>query len=114
MYRLFRSHLLSTPFSEQAMKTLSLTLGASAPGLRLASIGNILVWQTTFRRTSATDLLKPIAWSAADLLTGPRTLKVRQCQDDRGCGWLFIDESRAQNRRWCSMGDCGNRAKAQR
>jgi predicted RNA-binding Zn ribbon-like protein len=112
MYSLFRSHLLSRPFSESAMKMLSLTLGGSAAGLRLESIGNSLGWQTDFRHTS--DLLKPIAWSAADLLTGPRTLKVRQCQDDRGCGWLFIDESRSQNRRWCSMGDCGNRAKAQR
>ncbi|MGK9243238.1 CGNR zinc finger domain-containing protein, partial [Inquilinus limosus] len=59
-------------------------------------------------------LLRPIALSAAALLTGPRAGRVRQCQDERGCGWLFIDESRAQNRRWCSMGDCGNRAKASR
>jgi predicted RNA-binding Zn ribbon-like protein len=114
VYQLFQSRLATKQFSEQAMKALNLTLGASAPGLRVASIRNILVWQTTFRRTSPADLLKPIAWSAADLLTGPRAQKIRQCQDDRGCGWLFVDESRAQNRRWCSMGDCGNRAKARR
>jgi len=60
------------------------------------------------------DLLKPIVTSAAALMTGPRARRVKQCQDDRGCGWLFIDESRAQNRRWCAMGDCGNRAKAHR
>ena len=59
-------------------------------------------------------LLTPIIVSAADLMTGPRAGRVKQCQDDRGCGWLFVDESRAQNRRWCSMGDCGNRAKAHR
>jgi predicted RNA-binding Zn ribbon-like protein len=59
-------------------------------------------------------LLRPIVLSAAELMTGVRASKVRQCQDDRGCGWLFVDESRLQNRRWCSMGDCGNRAKAHR
>ncbi|MGX5829863.1 CGNR zinc finger domain-containing protein [Mesorhizobium sp. 43Arga] len=62
----------------------------------------------------ASSFLMPIAMSAAELMTGVRSKKVRQCQDDRGCGWLFVDESRAQNRRWCSMGDCGNRAKAHR
>jgi predicted RNA-binding Zn ribbon-like protein len=59
-------------------------------------------------------LLKPLIVSAADLMTGPRAGRVKQCEDDRGCGWLFVDESRTQNRRWCSMGDCGNRAKAHR
>jgi predicted RNA-binding Zn ribbon-like protein len=63
---------------------------------------------------AAPELLGPIAWSAAALLLGPRATKIRQCQDERGCGWLFLDESRAQNRRWCSMGDCGNLAKARR
>jgi predicted RNA-binding Zn ribbon-like protein len=58
--------------------------------------------------------LRPIVLSAAELMTGVRAPKVRQCQDDRGCGWLFVDESRMGNRRWCSMGDCGNRAKAHR
>jgi len=31
-----------------------------------------------------------------------------------GCGWLFLDETRNRSRRWCSMKDCGNRAKARR
>jgi predicted RNA-binding Zn ribbon-like protein len=114
IYQLLWSRLVTKQSSERAMKALNLTLSASAPGLGVASIRNVLVWQTTFRRTSPADLLKPIAWSAADLLTGHRAQKIRQCQDDRGCGWLFVDESRAQNRRWCSMGDCGNRAKAHR
>jgi predicted RNA-binding Zn ribbon-like protein len=73
-----------------------------------------LAWQPHAGSSDAADLLAPVALSAAELMTGTRAGKIRQCQDDRGCGWLFVDESRAQNRRWCSMGDCGNRAKAQR
>jgi predicted RNA-binding Zn ribbon-like protein len=114
VYQLFRARLAAQRYSESHVKLLNATLRASAPGLRVASVRSLLVWSPAFAHTSPADLLKPIAWSAADLLTGPRAQKIRQCQDDRGCGWLFIDESRAQNRRWCSMGDCGNRAKARR
>jgi predicted RNA-binding Zn ribbon-like protein len=84
---------------------------SSAPGLAQSRIA--LKWHCA-AKADAETLLKPIAWSAAGLLMGPRAQKLRQCQDDRGCGWLFIDESRAQNRRWCSMGDCGNLAKSRR
>ena len=34
--------------------------------------------------------------------------------DEGGCGWLFLDQSKNGSRRWCSMADCGARAKARR
>jgi predicted RNA-binding Zn ribbon-like protein len=47
-----------------------------------------------------------------------RTLDARQLKtcplDEGGCGWLFLDRSRNSSRRWCSMEDCGARAKARR
>lgn len=36
--------------------------------------------------------------------------RVRQCAG-QPCGWLYVDLSPGQRRRWCSMQDCGNRAK---
>jgi predicted RNA-binding Zn ribbon-like protein len=39
--------------------------------------------------------------------------RVRQCSNPQ-CGWLFLDNSKSGNRRWCSMSACGNRAKAHR
>ncbi len=57
-------------------------------------------------------LLARLAQSAADLLGNPgRLARVRVCEGE-GCGWLFVDDSRSARRRWCSMSDCGNRAKA--
>ena len=53
----------------------------------------------------------PVVHDAADLLTSGLLDRVGQCADDR-CGWLFLDMSRNRSRRWCSMEDCGNRAKA--
>jgi predicted RNA-binding Zn ribbon-like protein len=52
-----------------------------------------------------------VAWDAAQLLASDRVHKIGCCANDT-CGWLFVDESRRHNRRWCSMEDCGSRAKA--
>ncbi|HET9663959.1 MAG TPA: CGNR zinc finger domain-containing protein [Burkholderiales bacterium] len=69
--------------------------------LALRSAGDCAVW-----------IRHLIVGSVTGLLTSGDMRRVARCQDDRGCGWLFIDNSRAGNRRWCSMSDCGNRAKA--
>jgi predicted RNA-binding Zn ribbon-like protein len=57
--------------------------------------------------------LYPVLWNAAELLTSGEARRVRRCADSR-CAWLFLDTSRTHRRRWCSMDDCGNRAKVRR
>lgn len=54
-----------------------------------------------------------VADDAAELLTSDLLARVKECRGDR-CTWLFLDESRNRSRRWCDMGDCGNRAKVRR
>ena len=58
-------------------------------------------------------ILWPIVWSAADVLVQDDPARVKSCGDER-CAWVFYDTSRNGSRRWCSMQDCGNRAKARR
>jgi predicted RNA-binding Zn ribbon-like protein len=60
--------------------------------------------------------LWPVAKDAADLLTSDRAERVRICEmtAEGECDWLFLDETKNGTRRWCSMRDCGNRAKARR
>lgn len=70
-------------------------------------------WEFDIRSGTALALLAPVLWSAGDLLAGPRLDRVRRCANPE-CGWLFLDDSRAGKRRWCSMSACGNRAKARR
>jgi predicted RNA-binding Zn ribbon-like protein len=70
-------------------------------------------WDVDVRSGTALSLLAPVLWTAGDLLTGPRLDRVRRCANPE-CGWLFLDDSRAGKRRWCSMQSCGNRAKARR
>jgi predicted RNA-binding Zn ribbon-like protein len=59
-------------------------------------------------------LLWPIAISAVALLTSDRLHRVKQCPGCGDCGWLFLDVSKNATRRWCSMDDCGSRAKMRR
>ena len=61
---------------------------------------------------SADMVLFPVARSAAHLLTSEDLGRVKECaNDEEGCGSMFIDRSKGQSRRWCSMQSCGNRAK---
>jgi predicted RNA-binding Zn ribbon-like protein len=64
--------------------------------------------------TDALDgILNPIIRSAVDLLVSEHVKKLKTCADPT-CGWVFLDKSRNNSRRWCDMKDCGNRAKAKR
>ena len=114
IYQILLSQIHGKPFDRSALRIIDAVTRAEARGLHTVPSRGALRWRSDHRHGAADDLLKPIAWSAIGLAMGPRSGKVRQCQDDRGCGWLFVDGSRAQNRRWCSMGDCGNRAKVLR
>ena len=70
-------------------------------------------WERSGDGGALDQMLWSVAHDAADLLTSGELDRVGQCADDR-CGWLFLDTSRNRSRRWCSMEDCGNRAKARR
>jgi len=60
-------------------------------------------------------MLWPVVDAAAGLLADPGA-QVRVCgmYETDECSWLFVDRTKARTRRWCSMKDCGNRAKARR
>jgi predicted RNA-binding Zn ribbon-like protein len=59
--------------------------------------------------------LRPVAADAAELLQGELE-RVRMCEEsvEGRCAWLFLDTTRNHSRRFCSMKDCGNRAKQRR
>ncbi len=58
-------------------------------------------------------LLGPIAASAMMLITTADRARLKQCGGHH-CGWLFLDTTKSNNRRWCEMEVCGNRAKQKR
>jgi predicted RNA-binding Zn ribbon-like protein len=113
LYRLFDAQAQGRPAAPRDLEALNQAL-AHAPvrkALRRGRSG--YEWEVDARSGTALALLAPVLWSAGDLLAGPRLDRVRRCANPE-CGWLFLDDSRAGKRRWCSMSACGNRAKARR
>ena len=48
---------------------------------------------------------------ALAILAGSDWARLKVCRAE-DCRWAFYDASRNHSRTWCSMSDCGNRAKA--
>jgi predicted RNA-binding Zn ribbon-like protein len=95
----------------RALAELNRDIAALSPGRILQRRGVKVEW--VFQGSGAEWLAHAIVSDAAELLATGLCTRIRQCQD-AACGWLFLDRSRENNRRWCSMRDCGNRAKARR
>ena len=67
-------------------------------------------WRPQRRWRSPETLLLPIARSLADLVCNEDFTYLKACEGPT-CTLLFIDRTRGDGRRWCSMAVCGNRAK---
>jgi predicted RNA-binding Zn ribbon-like protein len=111
--------ILSAVAADRSPETKDLTilngeLPKALARLRLIKGGDALLWGWDENTTALDRMLWPVARSAAELLTSEKVVRMGQCPDDRGCGFLFLDMSRNRSRRWCDMRDCGNRAKVKR
>ena len=61
-------------------------------------------------RARVGQALSAIARDAISLFGPGNAGRIRECAAD-DCRLIFYDESRSNNRQWCSMQRCGNRAK---
>ncbi|MFG2729463.1 CGNR zinc finger domain-containing protein [Streptomyces canus] len=61
-------------------------------------------------RSPARAALATVARDAVLLVRGPLLERVKECENP-DCSLLFLDDSQARRRRWCSMDRCGNLAK---
>ena len=112
IYRLLHMTAAKLPLAPDDLKHLNEAL-AETPARSSLAYKEMGIGWTIEIKPSASGILAPILWSAADLLAGPDSKRVRECANPQ-CLWLFLDESKNGTRRWCSMQACGNRAKAHR
>lgn len=112
IYRLLRSVAASLAPDTAALRDLNNALRAAPQREFVERTDDAYGWRITATPVAA-EILAPVLWSAADVLVGPDSVRVRECAN-HGCLWLFLDDSKNGSRRWCSMQMCGNRAKAQR
>ncbi|TAL40976.1 MAG: hypothetical protein EPN91_11825 [Salinibacterium sp.] len=71
-----------------------------AGGRRQAGRSRVRVGQT----------LSALARECVEVFSPDESERIRECAAF-DCSYVFYDESRSNNRRWCSMQRCGNRAK---
>jgi predicted RNA-binding Zn ribbon-like protein len=114
LYPLFSRAARGQPPTPEDLAVLQDELTRALPHLRIARsrAGYAREWE---QDSAALDqVLWPVAWSAAELLTHGPLDRIRECPGQGNCGWLFLDLSKNASRRWCDMRVCGNRAKARR
>ncbi len=114
IYRIFTYHYAGKPVLEADLSLLNNIACDAMAHFQLAHKGDSFEWQLPSDIVDINLILWPIAHAAGVLLTSDKAARIRQCEDDRGCGYLFIDTTKNHSRRWCSMESCGNRAKARR
>jgi predicted RNA-binding Zn ribbon-like protein len=113
IYRIFSAVAEGVAIKPADLSILNHVLAKAMARARIVRSGDGFYWDWSDKDETLDRMLWPIARSAAELLTSEDLARVRECSSDT-CGWLFVDASKNHSRRWCSMSDCGNRAKARR
>ncbi len=115
IYRIFSATAHGRIPPERELQLLNQYLAKGLSRTRITVDGNRFRWDWAKEDRPLDMMLWPVAKSAADLLTSEDIGRVKECaNEEEGCGWVFLDTSRSQNRVWCSMKSCGNRMKFRR
>lgn len=112
VYEVFAAIARSTAPAATDLEVIQRGYAAAARSATLVSAGGRFAW--TWPRADLDRAWYPIAGSAVDLLTTGPLERLKMCPDGEGCGWLFIDVTKNNSRRWCSMETCGAEAKIKR
>jgi predicted RNA-binding Zn ribbon-like protein len=114
IYRIFSSVAAGSVPENKDLNIINKNLSKAMTRSRIVIKGKDFAWDFGEDKDVLDWMLDSVVRSSADLLVSDQLNRVKECADDRGCGWLFVDRSRNRSRKWCDMKDCGNRAKAKR
>jgi predicted RNA-binding Zn ribbon-like protein len=110
LYRLFSNAATGLEPNKKDMEVFIAAYGKAISHSELTKEDNHFA--STWKVDQALDtVLWPIIHSAGELLLSEELSHVKECP---GCSWLFLDTSKNQSRRWCSMNTCGARDKMRR
>jgi predicted RNA-binding Zn ribbon-like protein len=113
MYEVFSALMNRKTVPQAAMDTLNAYIQDAALHSRLVPHEERCAWRFDNMGSALDAMLWPIARAAAELLVSSDLALIRACSSP-SCQWLFLDTSKNRHRRWCSMKQCGNRAKARK
>lgn len=102
---------------EQATQTNLDLIAATHAGClvrgRLITKEGAFGWTWSIDTAPEEVILGPITASAMAVITAADRARLKRC-GGHNCGWLFLDTTKSNNRVWCEMEPCGNRAKQRR
>jgi predicted RNA-binding Zn ribbon-like protein len=104
LHALFAARIDNLPLPSDAVLGLDSWVHRAWASQSLGTDGH-LHWRANAR--DARLPLKRVALDALDLLGEPPASRLRRCANISSCGWLFLDTSKNQRRRWCAMETCG-------
>lgn len=113
IYNLLYAHSQGKSPSNLDISEFMGVLETALEGLRLNPTDGQWTWRLQNTPLDWEAPLRPIALSAAQLLTSAFAERVRGCGRDE-CRWLFLDLTKNNSRKWCDMATCGNVLKARR
>ena len=113
IYRLFSSIARGGRPKKSDLDMLNDALAKAMGHSRVVQTSEGFVWGWEGGAVALDRMLWPVIRSVAELLGSDQLARVRECAGE-GCGWLLLDVSHNQLRRWCDMKSCGNRAKVRR
>jgi len=110
VYRIFSASANKSKPKEEDLSAITRLYEEAIANGEHAKVGNHyeIIWQAD---KTVDALLWSIVASAENLLLSEELGRVKECPN---CGWLFLDTSKNQSRRWCSMNTCGARDKMRR
>jgi predicted RNA-binding Zn ribbon-like protein len=110
IYSVFKAVALGDDPPEESVDALRRIRAEAVSHATLTRRGDAYEWDWS-QNPELVSILWPIAHAATELLTSPELSQVKQCSR---CPWLFVDSSKNQSRRWCSMKECGTSQKVER
>lgn len=109
----FRATTRGERVAPERLAELNRLVRAAAARRELRGAGAPLGWVLAGEGETLASPLWRVTLAAAELLASEEMERLKACAGPR-CGWMYVDRSRNGLRRWCSMDECGNRAKARR
>lgn len=113
LHSVFTSLQQGRAVDADALHALEQQRRAALGRCRLVATPQGVVAQPTVEVSRLDYLNDVLLMDALPLLAAPPLQRLRTC-DGSGCGWVFIDSSKAGRRRWCDMATCGASHKAAR
>jgi predicted RNA-binding Zn ribbon-like protein len=117
IHRVISRAIASETQYESDLSVLNREISVALSHLRVMPAGGAYGWDWDLSGDDGGARLDsplwPVAQSAAELLTSSKLDRAKVCAGE-GCGWMFLDESRNNSRRWCDSRDCGNRERVRR